>query len=264
MFLLDVFNIVQFGKYIIFDVAFISILIVIGPFSFYLAKVVQREKEIQDRLSDFFTELSNSVSSGVTVFDAVRVAARGNYGELTPEIEKMKAELSWRLSINKVFHNFVERMKSGIIHRIFITINKGLSMGGETGKVFQAAAKEINQVNRIEEQKKASMSIYTVVILMSFFVFLAIIIILDRTLFSTFFETAELSAAQTPTLANAALKISVVDPELFKNSLYSFIFVQGFGTGILGGYMMDGRLSSGIRYSFLLGIVSILVFKILF
>ena len=108
------------------------------------------------------------------------------------------------------------------------------------------------------------MSIYTVVILMSFFVFLAIIIILDRTLFSTFFETAELSAAQTPTLANAALKISVVDPELFKNSLYSFIFVQGFGTGILGGYMMDGRLSSGIRYSFLLGIVSILVFKILF
>jgi flagellar protein FlaJ len=176
----------------------------------------------------------------------------------------MKAELSWRFSISKVFHNFVERMKSGIIHRIFLTINKGLSMGGETGKVFQAAAKEINQVNRIEEQKKASMSIYTVVILMSFFVFLAIIIILDRTLFSTFFETAELSAVQTPTLTNAALKISVVDPELFKNSLYSFIFIQGFGTGILGGYMMDGRLSSGIRYSFLLGLISILVFKLLF
>jgi flagellar protein FlaJ len=264
VFLFSLNNIVDFGNYYFFDVAFISILIVIGPMSFYFGKVLKKQKEIQDRLSDFFTELSNSVSSGVTIFDAVRIASRGNYGELTSEIGKMKAELSWRLSIHNVFHNFVERMKSGIIHRIFITINKGLSMGGETGKVFQAAAKELNQVNRIEEQKKANMSIYTVVILMSFFVFLAIIIILDRTLFSTFFETAELSAVQTPTLTNAALRISIVDAELFKNSLYSFVFVQGFGTGILGGYMMDGRIISGIRYSFLLGVISIFVFKLLF
>ena len=137
-------------------------------------------------------------------------------------------------------------------------------MGGETDKVFQAAAKELNQVNRIEEQKKADMSIYTVVILMSFFVFLIIIIILDRTLFSTFFQTAELGAGQTSTVMNAALSLSVIDPELFNNSLYSFVFVQGFGTGILGGYMMDGRLSSGIRYAFLLGIISIVVFKFFF
>ncbi|MBU0496360.1 MAG: type II secretion system F family protein, partial [Candidatus Thermoplasmatota archaeon] len=264
IYLLHSAGFIQLGNYYFFDIIFISILILIGPIGFYLGRIVQRKKEIQDRLSDFFVEISNSVSSGVTIFDAVRIASRGNYGRLTNEIEKMKAELSWRLSIYHVFHNFVERMKSGIIHRIFLTINKGLLMGGESEKVFEAAAKELNQVNRIEEQKKADMSIYTVVILMSFFVFVTIIIILDKTLFSTFFETAQLSALQSPTVNTMALRISFVDPELFKNSLYSFVFIQGFGTGILGGYMMDGHITSGIRYSFVLGLISIIIFKVIF
>ena len=68
----------------------------------------------------------------------------------------------------------------------------------------------------------------------------------------------------TPATANKSLILSSVDPWLFKNAMYSFVFVQGFGTGILGGYMMDGNLSSGIRYSYILGLVSVVVFKLLF
>ena len=208
--------------------------------------------------------MANNTSSGMSVFDGVKTAAKGNYGELTDEIEKMKAELSWRYSINRVFSNFVERMKSGVVQRVFVTVNKGLKMGGDTEKVFKAAAKEVNQVNRIDAQKKADMSVYTVVVLMSFFVFLAIIFILDQSLFATFFQTSELTAGVAPYQVNKILTIGKVDSELFKNAMYSFVFVQGVGTGILGGFMMDGNLSSGIRYSFIPGLISVVVFKVLF
>lgn len=264
LFGLDSFNIISLGNYYIFDVVFISILIIVGPISFFIGSVKKKRQEIQERLSDFFTEMANNTSSGMTVFDGVKTASKGNYGELTDEIEKMKAELSWRYSINRVFSNFVERMKSGVVQRVFITVNKGLKMGGDTEKVFKAAAKEVNQVNRIDAQKKADMSVYTVVVLMSFFVFLAIIFILDQSLFATFFQTSELTAGVTPYQVNKILTIGKVDSELFKNAMYSFVFVQGFGTGILGGFMMDGNLSSGIRYSFIPGLISVVVFKVLF
>jgi flagellar protein FlaJ len=257
-------NVISLSNYYIFDIVFISLLIIVGPIGFYLSKVQKEKKEIEGRLSDFFTEMTNNISSGMTVFDGIKTAAKGNYGELTDKIEKMKAELSWRYSIYKVFDNFVERMKSGVIQRVFITINKGLKMGGDTEKVFKAATKEVDQVNRIDAQKKADMSVYTVVVLMSFFVFLAIIFILDRSLFATFFQTSELSTEMTPDAVNKLLTIGKIDSELFKNAMYSFVFVQGFGTGVLSGFMMDGNLSSGIRYSFILGLVCVVVFKVLF
>jgi len=59
------------------------------------------------------------------------------------------------------------------------------------------------------------------------------------------------------------IKLSVFDPLKLNYTLYSFVFVQSIGSGFLAGFMMDGKLSSGIRYSLLLGIISIIVFKML-
>jgi len=58
-------------------------------------------------------------------------------------------------------------------------------MGGNTTKIFRAAAIEVGQVNRLENQRKAEMSVYTIVIIISFFVFLAIVIMMDLTIFKS-------------------------------------------------------------------------------
>jgi hypothetical protein len=150
-------------------------------------------------------------------------------------------------------------MKSAIVHRIILTLNRGLDMGGNTPKIFRSAALEVNQVNRLENQRKAVMSIYTVVILVCFFVFLAIIIVLNTTIFKSFFE---LQGKQVGRMAGVMFR--TVDPLELKYSLYSFVFVQSIGAGILSGFMMDGRISSGIRYSCILGIISFIIFKLMF
>ena len=192
----------------------------------------------------------------MTVFDAIKVSSKGNYGSLTPEIKKMNAEISWHIPIKKVFTNFAERMKNPLIKRAVITINRGLSMGGNTPKVFKAVSKEITQVNEVKEQRITNMAMYTVVVIMCFFVFLCIMLILNNTLFTYFFDIQQ---QQTE-----GGFISSIDPQRLYYALYSFVFVQGIGSGILGGYMIDGNLPSGVRYSFLLGVISIFVFKFLF
>jgi flagellar protein FlaJ len=248
----------NFSTYFFFDILFLSVLVFIGPITFYSYKQSKKQREIEKRLPDYMVEIGNCISSGMNVLDAIKIASKGRYGRLTPEIQKMKVELSWNIPATKVFENFAQRMRSAIIKRIVVSINTGLIMGGMTSKVFKAAAKEINQINNIEEQRKSEMSTYTTVIIMSFFMFLGIIMILNNTLFASFFKS------QISTVEIAGVMMNKVDPISLKYALSSFVFVQGIGAGMIGGFMMDGKFSSGLRYSFVLGVISLFVFKFLF
>ena len=154
--------------------------------------------------------------------------------------------------MNDVLVEFAERMNSAIVQRIVIVINRGLIMGGKTPHIFKAASREVDQVNRLERQRETNMYVYTIVILMCFFIFLAIIVILNRTIFMSFFD---LQNQQVQRLGNFMM-ISPVDPTVLKYTLFSFVFVQSIGAGVLAGFMMDGKLASGIRYSCILGLIS--------
>jgi flagellar protein FlaJ len=250
---------ISFTVWLLFDLVFFALLLFIGPIGFYAHISIKKLKDIQVRLPGFFIEVGDSISSGTNVYQAIRVASRGDYGKLSPEVNLMKSQLSWNISIKNVFNDFVDRMKSTLIERIFTTVNKGVEEGGGISKVFKAAAKEIDQVNRVEEQRKNSMALVTISILMSFFAFLAIVLIINNTIFSSFFE---LQAIQTGRLGGMSL--SIVDPIFLRYAMFSFIYVQSIGAGIMGGFMMDGKVISGIRYSFILGVISLFVFKFLF
>jgi len=249
--------------YLVYDVIFLTVILIIGPIGLYSYRQVKIKKEIQMKLPEFLTEIGDTLSTGMTIFEAIKVTEKGHYGELKSKITKMKTQLSWNVSVKEVFNDFAEKMKSAIISRVVVTINRGLLMGGSTPKVFKAAAKEVDQINQLEEQRKQNMSIYTIVIVLCFFVFLAIILILNNTVFNSFLSLGEangVSAMQGGMLGG----VNTVDPMQLKYVLFSFVFVQSIGAGVLSGFMMDGKISSGVRISCVLGLISFLTFKLLF
>jgi flagellar protein FlaJ len=233
----------------------------IGPIGFYNHLKAKKKRDIEDQLPDFLREISSSTSSGMTVFDAMKSAARGDHGRLTPELQKMAAQLSWGISVKEALENFAKRINTPSVKRIVITINKALEIGGNTSAVFEAAAKEIDQTKLVEQQRRTEMSLYSIVIFISFFVFLAVILIIDNTIFREFFRLqGQMAGHKIGTMEIA----KEVDQNLLKNTFFSFVLVQSIGGGLLGGFMMDGKLSSGVRFGFILVLVSFFVFKVLF
>jgi len=253
-------KVLNLNLYLYWDFIFISILIFMGPIGLYKYLEVKKKKEMQERLPDFLIEVGDALATGMNIFDAIRIAEKGHYGKLNPEIKKMKAQLSLNVSMKDVLFDFADRMKSAIVQRIVIVIDKGLMMGGNTPKIFKAAASEVNQVNQVELQRKTNMSIYAMVMIICFFVFLGIIMILNGSVFASFFSIQTKQAASAPGM----LKINAVDRTMLNYTLYSFVFVESLGAGLLAGFMMDGKLSSGARYSCILGLISLFVFKFLF
>jgi len=244
------------------DLLVFGLLSSIGPIGFYNHLKAKKKKDIEEQLPDFLREISSSTSSGMTIYDAITSASKGDYGRLTPELRMMASQLSWGIPVNEALDNFSKRINTPALKRITVTINKALEIGGNTSAVFEAAAKEIDQTKLVEQQRKAEMSMYSIVIFISFFVFLAVILIIDKTIFAAIFDLQGKMAGQN--VGNSGLTISEVDPDVLKNSFFAFVLVQSVGGGLLGGFMMDGRLSSGVRFGFILVLISFFVFKLLF
>jgi flagellar protein FlaJ len=265
LFVLGIFtylNFINFPENILSWVDFIvlGILSCLGPIGFYNHLAAKKKREIENHLPDFLREISGSTASGMTVFDAIKSASKGDHGKLTSELQKMSSQLSWGISVDDVLDNFAKRLNTDMVNRMVITIKKALEIGGNTSSVFDAAALEIDQAKRVEEQRKIEMSLYSIVIFISFFVFLSVILIIDKTIFAAIFDLQEKMAGQT--IGN--MMIASIDHDLLKYMFFSFVLVQSVGGGLLGGFMMDGKLSSGIRYGFILILISFIVFKFMF
>ena len=263
-FYVTIMDLVNLTFYMQLDFLFLAVFFMLAPISFYNYTKIKKRRNIQERLPEFLVEVSDSLSSGMDIFEAIKISEKGHYEHLSPEITKMKAQLSWNISMKNVFLDFADRMKSAVVHRVVIVLVKALIMGGKTPKIFKAAAAEVEQVNQLEYQRRTNMSIYMIVILLCFFVFLAVIIILDKTIFMTFLDIQAKQMNQPSNLGQiSALTISPIDTMMLKYSLYSFIFVQSIGAGALAGFMMDGKLSSGIRFSCVIGLISFFVCKLM-
>jgi len=245
------------------DFIVFGLLCSIGPIGFYNHLKAKRKREIEDHLPDFLREISSSTSSGMTVFDAINSAANGDHGKLTPELKEMAAQLSWGISVNEALTNFARRINTRSVKRIVVTINKALEIGGNTSAVFDAAAREIDQTKLVEQQRKSEMSLYSIVIFISFFVFLAVILIINTTIIAAFLDL-ESKVPKGGVIGQSNLQIAKIDTFALKNTFFAFILVQSIGGGLLGGFMMDGKLSSGVRFGFVLVLISFFVFKIMF
>jgi flagellar protein FlaJ len=242
------------------DYLVLGVLGCIGPIGFYNSKKQKRKREIMEKLPDFLRDIANSSASGMTVFDSIRSASEGEYGALTPELRTISAQLSWGIPVTEALTNFGDRLNSNEVKRLSITINKALEIGGNTSSVFNAAAKELDQIRRVEQQRRTEMSMYSIVIFISFFVFLAVILIINGTIFQAIIGMQGKMAGK----AIGNLRIANIDPVEVKNMLFTFVFVQSLGGGMLGGFMMEGKLSAGIRQGFILVIISFIIFKVMF
>jgi flagellar protein FlaJ len=242
------------------DFIVFGILACIGPIGFYNQQKEKLKREVQERLPDFLRDIANSSASGMTIFDSMRSASEGDYGALTPELKMMVSQISWGISVDDALDNFAKRINTDETKRLAITVNKALEIGGNTSAVFNAAAREIDQIVRVEQQRRLEMSMYSMVIFISFFVFLAVILIINSTIFAAIYELGEQMGGQQI----GGMQIAQIDPAEVTNMFFAFVFVQSIGGGLLGGFMMEGNLSSGVRQAFVLVLISFITFKLFF
>ena len=236
------------------DFAVFAILASIGPYSFYEYRRFRRINQIEERFPEFLRDLSESRKAGMTMAMTVEMAAKGDYGRLTPEIRKMAIQISWGTSFERALKLFSERVKTPLIEKTTALVMKASEAGGRISDVIEAAAKDLREIKILQADRKMEMKMYLMIIYVTFFVFLAVIGILSANFIPQLIEATQ----KTGELLGGGGSI-----EEYHFLYFSIALVQAIGNGIVAGILGEGNVSAGLRHGFIMVIIAYLAFKLI-
>ena len=241
--------------------AYISL---VGPTSFYYVRKRKKTSKVEERLSDFLRDVSESMRAGQTLHEAIKTSSGGEYGNLTPEIQKMAMQVSWGVSAYKAMEMFAERVNTPLVKRAVTLINEASSAGGNVSNVIDAAAKDTRELQIMKKTRSTEMSMYKYVIGISFLVFIVVIAIMFGTFMPTMEKQAQSfdesgSGSQTP----GGFDPSSVDFDVMRLLFFGAAMIQAVGDGIVGGLMASGKVSDGFWMSAMFGLLTVLIFTVL-
>lgn len=252
----------RFGKTT--DFLILIILSLIGPYSFYEYARLKRIDRLEKHLPDFLRDLAENGKSGMPLHTAIRTASHGKYGNLTPEIKRMAIQISWGASSNKALKDFSKRVNTPLVNRCVNLIIEASNSGGNIADVLIASAEDTRKVQLMHEQRKIEMSTYTSVVYIAFFVFLAVVLVLTKSLIPAMAEAQGGQEINRNEVVAGNIGVGGnLDVEKIKFIYLSAAVVQAMGDGIAAGVISDGRLVTGMRHSFIMVLLGFLLLRII-
>lgn len=243
------------------DVAAVAILVGIGPPGVWFDRKIRRERALEERFPDLLRDLAASRRAGLTLEKAVRIASRGDYGALDPEIDRMADQLAWNVSFGEALERFADRVDTPLAQRSLALIQQADRAGGDVAGVLQAAARDAQEIKTLEAERHSSMGIYTAIIYVTFFVFLGV----AAALFASFIPEIVNAVEQ---LGDAGTGFAGIQLEVRTIAEYRMFYltaalVQALGNGIVAGKVETGHLTSGLKHAAVMVAITLVVFVFL-
>lgn len=238
----------------------IGLMIFSGPYGFYAGWKIKKIRDIENRLPDFLRDVAEGGRFGMTLAQAIKVSSRGIYGSLTPEIQRMAAQIDWGVPASEALRLFSERVNTPLTKRMVSIIIKANDAGGSVSDVLNMVAHDARENIINANDRRLTMSTYTVVIYVAFGVFLATIFILNTT-FLPNMETAGRDVAEGAEQAGITSLPNSIQTDVIPQVQLIFIIsvaIHAFGDGILAGVLQDGVIANGLRHSFIMLLIGLI------
>lgn len=232
------------------------------PLAVFSTRRASTTRNIEQRFPDLLRDLNESHSAGLTMAQAVRVAARGDYGRLNPEVRRMANQVSWGASFPDALRKFSERIDTPLVHRTVALIVKATQAGGHVKDVLAAAARDAREIKALESERRGGMVLYVIVVYVAFAVFLAVVAALQGLLIPAILTSTQGAAGAGAAFSTIGINQSLTVDD-FHFIYYGVGMVQAVGSGIVAGVMSEGTLQAGLKHTVVLVGITVLVLGIL-
>ena len=236
----------------------LSTIIILGAIMFVVPIALVRYYEIwkikaaEDYFPQFMRDLVEVIRSGMTLPQAVKSVTVNDYGHLTPYIKKLDAQLEWGIPFDKALLKFSKSTKSKLIGRITSTIIESHRFGGNLTDIFESISSTSVEIERLREERKLYINSQLITGYVIFFVFLIVIIGLQKFLVPSLTEVA------VGEIATAPKEMEVQYGEMFRN----LVILQGMFAGLVIGKMSEGAIVGGIKHSLFLVILGTVIYSL--
>ena len=221
------------------------------PYGIYGWRRDQIRARVEEKFPDFLRDLAEYWKGGLSMTVAIQTLAKGEYGNLNDEVNKMASQISWGVSFGEVLEMFTERVTSPIVTRAVRMVDEANRAGGRISDILLAASYDAKEIKALETERRQEVGSYVTVIYASFFVYLGIILVLASTFIPAIVDSSATTGGGSMSIGNLTIR-EMNEVWISTMFLYS-LMVQGMGNGLAAGFMSTGRIYSAfLRASFLL------------
>ena len=231
-----------------------ALIAIIPPFLIFYGKY-RISKEIEEQFIIFITDLTESIDSGMTLPISLKHASKKDYRSLTSYVKEIQSKVEWGIPFEKALKIFSDKVKSTPIKRSVSTIIETYKVGGKISDTLRAIGQSLIEINKIRQERTASVQSQIVTSYLIFFVFIFILLILKMFLIPT------LGTMEAPTLGEATG--NAIPIELYTQTFINFILVQGFFAGLATGKMSEGSIMAGLKHSIVLIVIGYTIFSLI-
>ena len=230
---------------------------IVPPFLIFYGRY-RISKEIEEQFIIFIIDLTEAIDSGMTLPIALKHVSKKDYRSMSPYVKEIESKVEWGIPFEKSLKIFSEKVKSTPIKRSVSTIIETYKVGGKISDTLRAIGQSLIEINKIRQERSASVQSELVTSYMIFFIFIFILLILKSFLLPSF------GAMQmSPNLMGEEKSASVMPMELYTQTFVNFILVQGFFAGLATGKMAEGSMIAGLKHSIVLIVLGYTIFSLL-
>lgn len=241
----------------------------------------KRQAAIEAMFPEFVRNLVSSIKSGMTVPDAIIHISEGDFGELTPYIQKMANQLTWSIPVHKVLITFANDTRNKIIKRSIATVIEAEQSGGNIEDVLESITDSLVDIKKIKYERKAGIHSQTIQSYVIFFVFLGVMVVISNLLIPFMSNVGEKGEEDMPSLTQEALTGMMTDVAIDTTNVFTFFgslgkwfvslngiflmlsLIQSFFAGMVIGKLSEGNLQAGLKHSLILGTVAFFIISLI-
>lgn len=239
------------------DIAIFAALISMIPPGIFDTVENNRVRKLEAEFPALLRDIALSRRAGMSLEVAVSVTARGEYGALTPAIRWIDNLMSWGVTFEDAQTLFAKKYPTPLIKRSVSIILEAARAGGEIGDILETVADDAKEMKTFETKRRAETYPYIIICYLSFFVFVAVIVMISTHFMPVMEEVA--GRAAVPGIGGFAA--SPEDIALYKKLFFHALIIQGFFAGIVTGKVGEGRVTAGLKHSIIFVAVAIITYS---
>lgn len=249
--ILDVVFLFKNNRNLMYFLGVILVLITLLPFVISVTVASSKQKEKESRFLEFTRDLVENVRSGTPIGKAIINLKTRDYGTLTPHVQKLINQLALGIPLSEGLLNFARDTKSKVISRAIGLISEAERSGGEIESILVSVANSINQIEQLKKEQKSA--VYSLVVqgYIIFFVFIIIVLVLQYYIIPMTGGIGDIN--------NLNAEVVAVEPKDLGGALLALLIVQSIFAGIVIGKISEGNIFDGIKHSFILVSITLLI-----
>jgi flagellar protein FlaJ len=245
------------------NIGVLAFILAIMPPSFFNLYETRRTGRLEAEFPAMMRDISLSVKSGMTLKGAVSMAAEGQYGALTPAVKKIDNMISWGVSFEEALLHFAKKYPTLLIRRTVFTLIEASRMGGQLGEILEGVATDVEETKALEKKRSSETGPYLMVCYISYFVFLAVILIMSYIFLPMMQEAAEVASGGALPGGLGQFAVSEEELALYDRLFFHALVIQGFFAGIVTGKLGEGRAVAGLKHSVFFIVVAVIAYFLL-